>query len=538
MTEPQPWRNWAGTVTARPARVVRPRTVDELVAEVRRAAADGLRVRAVGAGHSFTDAAVTEGVMVDVSVLDRAVVDTATRQVTVEGGSTLRRLNRRLAAHGLAMANLGDIDLQTVSGALATGTHGTGLALGGLATQVTALELVLADGSLVRCAADERPELFAAALVGLGAYGVVATVTLQCVPAFLLHARETPLPLQEVLEAFDELAAVHDHVEAYWFPHTDRALLKRNDRVPDDIQRQPRSWFRSFVDDEVLANAAYGAAQRMVARRPGRWAPRLQRLAASTWSTSEHVDHSYAIFCSPRRVRFVEMEYAVPRAALVDVVRDLKRWVEAEREPVSFPVELRVAAADDIWLSTAHGRETAYVAVHQYHRLPHERWFAHAEAVATAVGGRPHWGKLHGLDAESLAGRYPRFADAVRVRRERRSRGPVRQRLRRPGARRAGLSTRAAGLAGRLGPWPCASSPPSPARSCCRCRGTYRWRSGPTTARCRWPAASPGTSSGSSGSTTRSTPPRRPVSRGRGASTGCCATSAGSTCRPWSRSAW
>jgi len=418
VTETQPWRNWAGTVTARPLRVVRPRTVDELVAEVRRAAADGLRVRAVGAGHSFTDAAVTDGVMVDMTALDRAVIDTATRQVTVEGGSTLRRLNRRLAAHGLAMVNLGDIDLQTVSGALATGTHGTGLTLGGLATQVTALELVLANGAMVRCAGDEHPELFAAALVGLGAYGVVATVTLQCVPAFLLHARETPLPLQEVLEGFDELAALHDHVEAYWFPHTDRALLKRNDRVPDDIRRQPRSWFRSFVDDEALANGAYGAAQRVVARRPGRWAPRLQRLAASTWSTSEHVDDSYAIFCSPRRVRFVEMEYAVPRAALVDVVRDLKRWVEAEREPVTFPVELRVAAADDIWLSTAHGRETAYVAVHQYHRLPHERWFAHAEAVATAVGGRPHWGKLHGLDAESLAGRYPRFADAVRVRRD------------------------------------------------------------------------------------------------------------------------
>ncbi len=418
MTGRPPWRNWAGTVTAWPVRVVRPRTVDELAAEVRRSAADGLRVRAVGAGHSFTDAAVTDGVMVDMGALDRTVVDTATRQVTAEGGLTLRRLARRLAAHGLAMANLGDVDVQTVSGALATGTHGTGAGLGGLATQVTALELVLADGTLVRCTRDERPELFAAATVGLGAYGVVATVTLQCVPAFLLHATETTLPLEEVLDGLDERADAHDHVEAYWFPHTDRALLKRKDRVPGDVKRQPRSRLRALVDDEVLANGAFGAGQWLVARRPDRWAPRLQRLAASTWSTSELVDDSYAVFCKPRRVRFVEMEYAVPRAALGEVVRDLRRWVEAEREPVSFPVELRVAAADDIWLSTGHGRDTAYVAVHQGVRLPYERWFAHAEQVAGAVGGRPHWGKLHGLDATVLAGRYPRFADAVRVRQE------------------------------------------------------------------------------------------------------------------------
>ena len=413
------WRNWAGTANARPTRVVRPRSVDELAAEVRQAAADGLRLRAVGSGHSFTDAAVTDGVMVDMGALDRLVrLDAATGLVTVQGGATLHRLNRRLAVDGLALANLGDIDAQTISGALATGTHGTGARLGGLATQVTALGLVLADGSLARCSAEERPDLFAAARVGLGAYGIVATVTLQCVPAFLLHARETPMPLEEVLADFDELADAHDHVEAYWFPHTDRALLKRNDRVPADIERQPRSWLRGFVDDEVLANGSFAAAQWLVARRPAPLAPRLQRLAASAWSTSEHVDDSYAVFCTPRRVRFVEMEYAVPRAALPDVVRELKRFVDTEREPVSFPVELRVAAADDVWLSTAHGRDTAYVAVHQSPRLPHERWFAHAEQVAGAVGGRPHWGKLHGLDAQVLAGRYPRFADAVALRRE------------------------------------------------------------------------------------------------------------------------
>ena len=230
---PGEWRNWAGTATATAARRAQPRSEAEISAAVKDAAAAGLRVRALGSGHSFTPAAATSGVALDLSLWTGVTAaDTRTGLVTVRSGTTLRALNAALAEIGLALVNLGDIDAQTIAGALATGTHGTGARLGGLATQVEALDLVLADGSLVSCSASARPELFAAARVGLGALGVVTAVTLRCVPSFTLAADERPMPVERVIEEFGALAAANDHFEFYWFPYGRQALVKRNNRVP------------------------------------------------------------------------------------------------------------------------------------------------------------------------------------------------------------------------------------------------------------------------------------------------------------------
>ena len=227
------WRNWAGTATATPARWCRPRSEAEISAAVKDAASAGLPVRALGSGHSFTAAAATSGVALDLSRWTGiTAADTGTGLVTARSGTTLRALGAELAGLGLAMANLGDIDAQTLAGALSTGTHGTGARLGGLATQVESLELVLADGSVVTCSASSRPELFAAARIGLGALGVITTVTLRCVPSFTLLADERPVPVEEVLEQFDALAAANDHFEFYWFPYGRKALVKRNNRLP------------------------------------------------------------------------------------------------------------------------------------------------------------------------------------------------------------------------------------------------------------------------------------------------------------------
>src|SRR5450631_1889210 len=227
------WRNWAGTATAAPARWCRPRSEAEIAAAVKDAGAAGLTVRALGSGHSFTAVAATSGVALDLSGwAGITAADTRTGLVTVRSGTLLRALNAELSGLGLAMANLGDIDVQTLAGALATGTHGTGARLGGLATQVEALDLVLADGSAVTCSACVRPELFAAARVGLGALGVITSVTLRCVPSFTLVADERPVPVDEVIEQFDALAAANDHVEFYWFPYGRKALVKRNNRLP------------------------------------------------------------------------------------------------------------------------------------------------------------------------------------------------------------------------------------------------------------------------------------------------------------------
>ena len=338
----------------------------------------------------------------------------------MRSGTTLRALNAALAELGLAMANLGDIDAQTIAGALSTGTHGTGARLGGLATQVEALDLVLADGSLVTCSASARPELFAAARVGLGALGVITAVTLRCVPSFTLAADERPMPVERVIEEFDSLAASNDHFEFYWFPYGRQALVKRNNRLPPGASRAGRrampGW-RRFWEFEVMENAAFGTLCRLGRAAP-RFIPALNRLSSAALSARSYTDASYRVFVTPRRVHFVESEYAVPRESLAGVLAELRRAVPRLADPVMFPVEVRVAAADDIWLSTAYGRDTAYVAIHQYTGLPYQAYFDMFESVVAAVAGRPHWGKLHSLDAGRLGPLYPRFDDFRRVRAE------------------------------------------------------------------------------------------------------------------------
>jgi L-gulono-1,4-lactone dehydrogenase len=420
---PRAWRNWAGTATATPARWCRPRSQAEISAAVKDAAAAGLQVRALGSGHSFTATAATSGVALDLSQWTGiTAADTRTGLVTVRSGTTLRALNAELGGLGLAMANLGDIDAQTLAGALSTGTHGTGARLGGLATQVESLELVLADGSVVACSATSRPELFAAARIGLGALGVITDVTLRCVPSFTLLADERPVPVEEVLEQFDALATANDHFEFYWFPYGRKALVKRNNRLSPggsaaaDAARAMPGW-RRFWEFEVMENAAFGTLCRIGRARP-RLIPALNRFSSAALSSRSYTDVSHRVFVTPRRVRFAESEYAVPRESLGHVIAELRRAVPRLPDPVMFPVEVRVAAADDIWLSTAYGRESAYVAIHQYAGLPYRSYFDRFESIVAEVAGRPHWGKLHSLNVERLRPLYPRYDEFRRVRAE------------------------------------------------------------------------------------------------------------------------
>jgi FAD-linked oxidoreductase len=413
------WRNWAGTASATPARWVRVTSVDEISAAVKTAASTGLTVRALGSGHSFTAAAACDGgVALDLSAFTGIVAsDVSTGLVTVRSGTTIRALNAALDGLGLAMANLGDIDAQTIAGALATGTHGTGAGLGGLATQVVGFELVLADGSVVACSAADRPDLFNAARVGLGALGVVATVTLKCVPAFSLVADERPMPLESVLESFDDLAAANDHFEFYVFWGGRKALVKRNNRISESSGEVPPAMpgWRRWWEFSVMENTAFGVLCRTGRLVPSA-IPSLNRLSSAALSARTYTAPSHEVFVTPRRVRFVESEYAVPRESLLDVLTSLRAAVPRLSHPVMFPVEVRVAAADNIWLSTAYGRDSAYIAIHQYAGLPYQEYFDVFESVVASVGGRPHWGKLHSLDAAALRSLYPRFEDFLAVR--------------------------------------------------------------------------------------------------------------------------
>ncbi|WP_413806773.1 D-arabinono-1,4-lactone oxidase [Streptomyces sp. OE57] len=408
------WRNWAGNVMARPTRIVAPSSTQELAEVVRRATAEGLKVKAVGTGHSFTTAAATDGLLIrpdrmaGVRGLDREA-----GTVTVAAGTSLRQLNETLSAHGLSLVNMGDIMEQTVAGATSTGTHGTGRDSASIAAQIKGLELVTADGSVLRCSAEENPEIFAAARIGLGALGVVSEITFGVEPEFLLSAREEPMPFDRVMADFEQLVAENEHFEFYWFPHTGNCNTKRNNRSTGPAA--PVGRVSGWVDDELLSNGIFQVAC-SVGRAVPATIPGIAKISSRALSARTYTDIPYKVFTSPRRVRFLEMEYAVPREAAVTVLRELKATVERSGLRVSFPVEVRTAPADDIPLSTASGRETAYIAVHLYRGTPHRAYFTAAEQIMIAHGGRPHWGKLHSRDAAYLAGVYPRFGEFAAVR--------------------------------------------------------------------------------------------------------------------------
>jgi FAD-linked oxidoreductase len=407
---------WGRTHRWRPAELAAPASLDELVATVVRAGEGGVRVKAIGAGHSFTGVAVTDGVQV---TLDRYTglvdADPTTGRVTLRAGTRLRDVPALLAPYRLAMTNLGDVDVQSIAGAISTGTHGTGARYGGLATQVDALTLILADGSVARCSATVRPDLFAAARVSLGALGVIATVTLRCEPAYLLRAVERPMTYDAQRETFLDRAAVHDHVEFHWFPHTDRTLDKQHTRLPAGALPTPLPRWRAWLDDELVANTLYGAVCGLGAAVPV-LVPPLAELSARAVGPRTYADAPGVVLPSPRRVRFRELEYALPRDALFAALDELRALIDRRGWRTPIPVEVRLAAADDVWLSTAHGRDSAYVAVHQYHRNPYRDFLRGAEQVLLHHDGRPHWGKLHTLDASALADRFPRFADFVTLR--------------------------------------------------------------------------------------------------------------------------
>src|SRR3954470_15423407 len=399
------WRNWSGSQRATPARLLKPRTR----AEIRRAGTEG-SVRGAGSGHSFSGGALTGGTLLQLDALDR-VLEVDSERVRVEAGIRLPALSRELLARGLAMPNLGDIDVQSVAGALSTGTHGTGARLPILSSQVESVELVLADGS--ERVLDAGDELLAAR-VSLGALGVVVAVTLRCLPAFRLLGIDAPMPLDDVLATLVRRADEHDHFEFWTFPHSDVALTRTNDRT-DDPPRGPGR-LRAYLNDIVLDNYALYAVSR-VARAFPRAIPWLNRFAASAASSRERVDWSHAVFASPRLVRFEEMEYSIPRGRAAEAVDAVKAILE--RHPVSFPIELRFVRGDDALLSPAHGRDSAYLAIHQFEGMPYEAAFREVEALLSSdFEGRPHGGKRSFLGAAELAPRYLGWDAFQRVRRE------------------------------------------------------------------------------------------------------------------------
>jgi FAD-linked oxidoreductase len=409
------WRNWAGDQVCAPVERRRPSDRAELAEAIAAAAVAGRKISVAASGHSFTETAMTDGTMIDAGLLSGVLeADRSSGLVKVGGGTVLADLNQRLHELGLGMENLGDIDRQTVAGAISTGTHGTGAKLRNISSQVVAMELVLADGSVRELTAEGDPDLLRAARVSIGALGAIASVTLRCLPAFTLHRVDKPAPREEVLDSFQERADAHEHFELFTFPYADSALVLERNRT--DGPPRPRSRAATFLNDVVLENWALEAVSAAGKAMP-RAIPSLSRFAAWLASGSSATDRSDRIFVNERRVRFTEMEYGVPREHGPKAARRVIEWVRSNRYPVFFPIEMRVTAGDDALISPSHERDTAYIAVHQYRGMEWRPYFEAVEAIMNEYGGRPHWGKRHFQTAATLAERYPRW-DAFLAARE------------------------------------------------------------------------------------------------------------------------
>jgi FAD-linked oxidoreductase len=408
------WRNWAGDQRCRPQAIERPTNRDELAELVVAAAGRGQRVRVAGSGHSFSDIALTDGLLLRLDALDRVLAaDRASGRVKVEAGIVLSDLNRRLDDLGLAFENLGDIDRQTLAGSIATGTHGTGERFQNISAQIEAIELVLADGRTLEVSADSDADTFRAARVGLGALGAIYAVTLRTVPAYTLHRVDRPRPLEDVLGGLDDLVAASDHFEFYVFPHTQTALCRESRRT--DASPRPRSRAAVYAQEVVLENWV-GQAFALGARHFPAQIPRLARIAAGSVGRSTKVDRSFKVFASERRIRFTEMEYGIPRQHAVEAVRRVLELASGPQHQVAYPIEVRFVAPDDALVSPSHDRNTTYIAVHQDRKLNWEPYFRGVEAIMSEYEGRPHWGKRHFQTAETLARLYPRWDDFARVR--------------------------------------------------------------------------------------------------------------------------
>lgn len=402
------WRNWAGNQVSsglHSAGVVT--SVEDVVPVVRQARQSGRRIKVVGSGHSFSGIARPEEIVLSLEHLSGLVsVDRQSSTVVVRAGTTIAKLNDELHREGLAMPNLGDVTYQSIVGALSTSTHGTGISHGGLATQVVGFTLVTSEGEVLQCSPASNAELWRFGRVSLGALGVIVDVTLKVVEAFTLHAVEHAEKVDDVIVNWESNTRENDHFEFYWIPHTNWALTKRNNRT--NLPLTDRKPLSTFWNKMVMENVAFGALCRVGRAIPSA-VPRLAT-ALPSQGRQERIDASYRIFASKRLVRFYEMEYSIPFAALPEALTRVRAMVDAKGFKVSFPVEVRATKADDIPLSTSTGRDSAYVAVHMYRGTEYEPYFRAVEEIMMNYEGRPHWGKIHFQDRKTLQTVYPELA--------------------------------------------------------------------------------------------------------------------------------
>lgn len=408
------WTNWAGHQSCRPRDLIRVSGVGELAEVVGAAGAAGRQITTVGSGHSFTPTALSDDLLLDISRISGVIsADRDSGLVEVGAGAVLADLNRELDHLGLAMPNLGDIDRQTIAGAVSTGTHGTGRALPNISAQIEKARIMGADGEIREL--EPGSDGLLAARVAVGSLGVLVSVTLRTVPAFNLHRVDAPMDLDQVLAGFDRITEENEHFEFFVFPYTRTALTLIRNRTDQPLA--PRSQADRFLGDVVVENGLGDLALRLTGRFRSA-IPKMARFSTGFMSQSEQIDVSHRVFANYRTIRFNEMEYALPAEHGPEALDRVLELIETENFPLAMPIECRISAGDDALISQAHERPTVYIAVHQHRTMEYEPYFREIERIFREYDGRPHWGKLHFRTAEDLAPSFPRWADFQKVRDE------------------------------------------------------------------------------------------------------------------------
>lgn len=413
MSTTEHWSNWSGSVKGAPRQIVTPSTIDELARLMKEYSRDGRHVRVVGAGHSFTPLVQSDDVLMSLdNIQGIETIDTATGSATVLGGTRLKYLGNALFEHGMAQENLGDIDVQSISGAISTGTHGTGVKFGSLSTQVEGLTLVTASGDILECSPERNPDIFKAAQVSLGTLGIIAKVQLRVVPAKRMHYQGYRKQLNDCLANLEQYKQDNSHFEFFWFPYTQGVQAKFLNETTEPVSK---SSFWGNFNKIVVENGVYWLLSEACRMFPS-FCKTVCAISAQSIANIDEINYSHRLFTTPRLVRFQEMEYNIPAEHMSAVLSEIQECIEQYQFRVHFPVECRFVHADDIWLSPAYQRDSAYIAVHMYRGMPYQSYFRGIEEIFKRYNGRPHWGKLHTRTAAELSTLYPRWQDFQRIR--------------------------------------------------------------------------------------------------------------------------
>ncbi len=408
-------KNWSGNLQWTPSSIAYPETELAIQQLVQKAKRENRKIRMIGTGHSFTPLSKTEDILVSLDEYQGLIsVDKEKDQATVKAGTKLHLLGSLLFEQGLAMENMGDIDRQSIAGTISTGTHGTGIQFGTISTQVKAIRFVNGLGELVDCSKEENPDLFKAAQLSLGALGIITEITLQCIPAYKLELINEKRKLSEVLDHYQQINQENRNFEFYWFPMTEYVMTKTSNLASGKADKVGLS---TFFQEYVLENMAFKLLCEYAYYFPkkNKW---VSDFSAKAVGRSRKVYQSHKVYATPRLVKFNEMEYNVPMEAYEEVMKEIVKCISKNKFPVHFPIENRFVKQDDIYLSPAYGRNSAYIACHVYYKKPYKAYFKALEDIFKSFDGRPHWGKLHTLNTKDLQERYPKYTTFLKCREE------------------------------------------------------------------------------------------------------------------------